>query len=740
MFGHNTLLEKINPVLDEYQKSIVGDEAKTDEYFSFFWFFKREELLAYYYSKISGYLEPVNPKYYTEYAMNEFVWSKDNTLTQLEKFFLYPKPEFKTSLELAFEYCRKKPESLPEFIHAIREKMLFDQTDERSGFLKQVTLFDLLIEKTLTNQPHYRAAFFELSLTFLAHQYQITKSVKQNAISFYQYPIPFTDIIKTFRQKIWGTFKKLTANHKEKVKQTLQKFSPGLREPDKNLWIYNLDFFLPILSPLLDPNNIEDIEFVQQFADRMKRLQIEDARVNGLAEQYSNQDYSFLKKFDWNYLKGKQDFEVENLDEFRRQKELQLRKDFVFTNITAADQLFRTIENILKINGGKGYALQQSLDIIVEENFIRNQKVGFEILQFLLTNYPPQMGVLPSVVHTIANSSPGNAKQLLNLLKNWDHQVKDFWLLTFFGILKNEFIDSFFTDELVNTINNLTTSCYLSFEDFEKYEVFEPAIIEKALRVYLNKNSVNNLRLTLSYHFFEKYTERLASHTDLLQQAYFMQESLDNQYDFGKAGLQQLIKFSLSFLKTYIDRHFPEGSVESKDLDSHLSFIWDLDLSYEILETVTDTVIQNSFNFGEHDLNIFYKNHTPERLERAKAFLNRYSETNINKEDRINAVVSVILHSIPDYFEDFLLQYLFRNPNVEEFKKIWWTGNGGIYSGDVIIGEVHAAAWQKVLEIIDKFPEQLPMLPIKAHIKSLISEEMKSAELERQRKFSNPKW
>jgi len=219
-----------------------------------------------------------------------------------------------------------------------------------------------------------------------------------------------------------------------------------------------------------------------------------------------------------------------------------------------------------------------------------------------------------------------------------------------------------------------------------------------------------------------------------------MQESLDNHYDFGKAGLQQLIKFSPSFLKTYIDRHFPEGSVESKDLDSHLSFIWDLDLSYEILETVTDTVIQNSFNFGEHDLNIFYKNLTPERLERAKAFLNRYSETNINKEDRINAVVSVILHSIPDYFEDFLLQYLSRNPNVEEFKKIWWTGNGGIYRGDVIIGEVHVAAWQKVLEIIDKFPEQLPMLPIKAHIKSLISEEMKSAELERQRKFSNPKW
>ncbi|MFZ2785075.1 MAG: hypothetical protein WAZ36_11825 [Sediminibacterium sp.] len=740
MFGHNEILEKINPVLDEYQQSIARDEEKTEEYFSFFWFFKRDEFLLYYYNKISKLLEPNNPEYFAENNMKDFRWSKDKTLSQLSKFFPYPIPEFKASLELAFEYCRKESEELPELINSIREKMLFDQSDEINGFYRQVTLFDLLTEKAIAGLPHYKAAFFELCLTFLAHQYQITKSVKDNTISFYQYPIPFNDTIKAFRKKIWDTLLNFSATEKETVKGILKKFSPGIREPDKTLWEYDLDFYLPILTPMLDPKDIEDVEFVQQFSDRMRRLKIEDGRIVALMGQFTNHEYEFIKKLDWNFYKGKQDFEVTNYEEFRKLKEKQLREDFKFDDLAGAAPLFRAVDNILRINGGKGHALQQSLDIIIEENFLRDQKVGFEILQSLLINYPPQLGVLTRAVLSISNSSPENARKLLSIFKAWNHSVKDFYLLTLFGVLKAEFIDRYFTHELLDAINNLSSSCYLSFEDFEKYEEFEPDIIEKILRIYLKKNTSGNLRLSISYNFFEKFAERLSSNIELLQQAYFAQESLDNHYDFGKAGLKEMIKISSPFLITYIEKHFPENSIESKDLDSSLSFVWELELSFETMEKVTDIVIKNSFNFGEHDLNIFYKNLTDESREKVKAFLLKYAEKNINDDSRINALVSVIIHSLPDYFENFLMQFLSHNNDVEAFKRIAWIGNGGVYSGDVVIGEINAAAWQKVLTVVDKFPEQLPMLPIKSYIKSVIGEEMKSAELERQRKFSNPKW
>lgn len=71
-------------------------------------------------------------------------------------------------------------------------------------------------------------------------------------------------------------------------------------------------------------------------------------------------------------------------------------------------------------------------------------------------------------------------------------------------------------------------------------------------------------------------------------------------------------------------------------------------------------------------------------------------------------------------------------------KKIWWRGNGGTYSGDVIIGEIHAKEWQNILSMVVKSKNQLGLIPIKTYIKKQIEYEFKRGEEERKRKFINP--
>lgn len=76
-----------------------------------------------------------------------------------------------------------------------------------------------------------------------------------------------------------------------------------------------------------------------------------------------------------------------------------------------------------------------------------------------------------------------------------------------------------------------------------------------------------------------------------------------------------------------------------------------------------------------------------------------------------------------------------------DFSKIWWRGNGGsVVSGDVNFGELEEADWMKVLNMVEKYPNHLDVLPIKAHVKQEIACAIKRAESERQRKFANPEW
>jgi len=204
-FGYDNVLKKINGTLDEYLYSIYSEEEKVLEFFSLFWFYKREETLDYFHQKIKKLPEPENPIYDSKYETNDFVWDRDKTLDFLANLFNQFTESFIPALELAFEYCRKKPESLPELIRRIREKLLFNDDDHRYDFRRQVELFNLLIRKFKDKQPHYVEAFFALAGTFLSHHYQITKGGRNHSITFYQYPLPFYEVTKDFRTSIWTT-------------------------------------------------------------------------------------------------------------------------------------------------------------------------------------------------------------------------------------------------------------------------------------------------------------------------------------------------------------------------------------------------------------------------------------------------------------------------------------------------------------------------------------------------------
>ncbi len=741
-FGYDNVLKKINGTLDEYLHSIYSEEQKVLEFFSLFWFYKREETLNYFHQKIKHFREPENPIYDSKYETNDFVWDRDKTLDFLADLFNHFTESFIPALELAFEYCRKKPESLPELIRRIREKLLFDDDDHRFDFQRQVELFNLLIAKFKDKQPHYVEAFFALAGTFLSHHYQITKGGRNHSITFYQYPLPFYEVTKDFRNSIWTTLFENFKIYPKEVLSVLKNFRPGYKDAIIEILEFDLSLLLPFIENNLDPTSFENIHFISDFVLMLNREKLADKSYQNLKTKFNSKDYEYFRKLDWNSLRGRQDYDFEKYEDFQKLKEQDVRTSFLFESETEFAALHKAISNSLSLGDNNTWGIDQSLNIISEENFLKNDELGFKLLESILANYPTGVNPLHKAIKVIVNKSPEWALRLWNLIKGWKHEYKFYWRLSFFDYLPNELASEFYKSELLETINSIDVGCYLQFESFEKFIAIDKDIILNILQVIVSKIEKQNLRINLSFHFFEKYSTMLSDNFPLLTQAYIQQEQkVRNHFDLNHAGLKSLLQINSKFLIEYITIFYTgKENLHNRNTHSQFPFVWDLDNCNELIEEATNLIIENSIYFGilEHPIIIFFHHLNEKQKEKAKLFLLNYISKYHSDQNKMNSVFDVLRHTMKEFFEEAFLHYLSLNTEMENFKKIWWRGNGGSYSGDVIIGEIHAKDWQNILAMVDKSKNQLDLIPIKTYIKKQIEYELKSGEEERKRKFIDP--
>jgi hypothetical protein len=270
----------------------------------------------------------------------------------------------------------------------------------------------------------------------------------------------------------------------------------------------------------------------------------------------------------------------------------------------------------------------------------------------------------------------------------------------------------------------------------------EKNIIEEILSIVYNKIEVQNLRINLSFHFFEKYSAMLADNFELLKNLYIQQEKkVSNHFDLQHAGLKALLQIKPTFLLEYIDS-FYTGKKNQHNRNTHtkLPFVWDMEQCNELVEQAALQMIENNHYYGilEHPIIIFFHHLNDEQKVKAKVFLLGFISDYHADEKKMNPIFDVLRLTLKEFFEEAFLHYLSLNTDIENFKKIWWRGNGGSYSGDVIIGEIHAKEWQNILEMVVKSENQLDLIPIKTYIKKQIEYELKNGEEERKRKFINP--
>lgn len=740
-FGYEQVCSQIGTSLSKYFESIKGDEQKELAFISLFWFYKREETLSYFYQRINALPLAVNPVYSTHYEQNDLVYNKDVVIGHLSDFFNYQTESFRPEIELAFAYCQKVPAALPELIRRLREKVVFEYEDERTDFSRQKELFDLLKLKVQNGQAAYPEAFFALAKTFLKQEFHITKGARNHSIAWYNYLLPTSDGIRSVRENIWQVLFSCYNIHPNEVTEVLEDFSPGIREVNTELLAFDLSYIIPFIETNLDKTLFRNIYLVQELIRWLNRLELPDRSYQQLKMSFTSEEYKLFHKLEWNRLRGKEEYEFDNNDEFERLKEEDLRQTFVFEEAEDFKPFLNAVIHSVNIKEHNEWSVIKSVDIIVEETFRGNQELGLALLKQLISGYPLGNHIPYKTIGSITNFSTEYAEKLWTLLEQSELAGKFFWQVAFFAQLPETLVNTEYADKFVIAVKSLSYNAMVEFGIVAKFLPARPNIIVEITGIIENKNEVEKMRIGIWYDFYEKYVSYFHADSQLLQKTYLQQDAINHHYDYGKNGLKTLLQIVPEFLLKYIEKFRSADHRDTENEHISLAFVWGI-LNDQVIENAIDYLIGDGAHLGilQHPVVIFFNQVNENQKDRTKSFLLEYITKNNANARKINIIVDVIRDTMGEFYETAFLHYLSINSDVEQFKSIDWNGSPGVMMGDVNWGELRAQRWQKTADMLAKFPDQFAAIPLKAYVKENIEYEYRHAESERKRKFIDPDW
>ncbi|WP_456867792.1 nSTAND3 domain-containing NTPase [Galbibacter sp. BG1] len=739
-FGYNNVFTKINPQFDKYIEAVRNSEEKLLKFLDLFWFSKPDETLSYFLSKINAIEEPLNPLYDTHYETNDFVHKKEQIIDYLSRFFVQETESFIPAIQLGFEFIRKKPEHLPEFIRRVRENLIFDEPDERYGFHRQAMFIDHLHENIQNGKIHYSVAFFALAESFLKHSHHMTKGARKNAISIYDYPIPATDEIRQIRTKIWETLFSLISNYRDNVVGTIQKYKPDYRERNPEI----LDFDLTLLVPFIK-KNFSPTSFVETFvvngliASLDRESKITNKEYLELKPMFNTQEYRDYRKLDWNRFRDKEEYEFDNWREYEEIKSKDLKENFTFESRVDFKLFLDTVDNYQSVKDSSHSQIENSLEVILSENFNKNTENGLYFLEeYLKKNY--SIRCLYRTIASVAKHSEQSALKFWNILEETKNKDSILWKIAFLDRLPSAFANDFYFDKLIETINSINGFMYLYIEQYDKFSKENCNAPKKVLESVHSKIKTESQQIRLSEYPFKEKLEIFENDYTLIKESYFQQYALAKSsvsFDYQLEGFANIYKNHQEFLFDFFENFYSNYNAYGSNENLNLSFIWDYPDRLNEIKKVIDFLVKRDLyiSLGGHSVSILFNDLNEVKLGIALNFIQNIIKENQGDRAYIEIIFDTIRTNMQSKHDELFLYFLSLNSDVEFFKSVDWMGNPGVQMGNVIWGELHAKRWEKVLNILNTSKEQLRYIPIKNFIKKRIQSEYNRAESERIRYF-----
>ncbi len=738
-FGYRNVRKKIRPILLSKLKSLQSEE-EVWAFFELFWFYLEDELLA-------AVVRKIESSTTTEfiYVLNEHLHiANDQFLKLLFNIVAYHHDErlIENSTTLSFEYTKHHPGAYSQLVKSITDHFSLDYEDEYDQYQKQKNLFDL-IERKLSVENFYRQVFFDIANKFLYFRFQQAKPLRGHKFSLYSYNLKENEAIVKFRASIWEILNGLFSMNPEKAFEVLHKYSQNRIDVDIPILQTDFKSIEGIIKKYFSTDRFDHAYVVQELCSWAKGLKIEDYPIKKYQQVFFTDKYKLFRIVDWNRLRNKEQHEYTLGEKYETVKEREIRRSFQFTSIEEYKS-FIDIYIEIKLFKKDSYELSNSLAIILDENIKNNPILSIDIFKKLvkdkrLKNFSPNLAIKTAATYVDDTSNKfwavikPNAK-----LKTWIDKVFNVtdgrlalldWQLQYLLSLPTVRIDKKKYRALISVIKSINSSHTLFLDGIEKYEDFQSGVIEKILGIINNINSKGAIKVALWYGFFDKLKHQLTN-IALLKQIYIQQDSIQRLFDYDGEGLLYILRKDPEFLFEYINS-FAEDDFGRRSSDYKcFQVVWELDSPEPIIKRVINHLIDHDkLGFNSDFLSSFFVNIKPDNLPKAHDFLVRYISEYFNNIKKVSIIFELIEDKLKHLFPQTFRTYLRLNSNLDDFKRIEWTGSGVvIHDGSSNMGDIKAAKWQHILELVIAEDLGISLIPITAWIKGQIELEKHSAD------------
>ena len=732
-FGYENVINKIKPTLSKYLETIINNEQRTFNFLSQFWFYLQDETLNFIYNKVDSLPPNDSIMYLVEYNTNSFAFNQNKIIELLGHFFRY-QHNLKDSIELAFEFVRKEPVHLPELIHKIRETLTFNYDDERTGFYRQKTLFDILIDGVTNRDILYSKAFYELSKTFLLFKFEQTEGGRNHSITIHHYSLPFNESIKKFRKRVWECINEYFSDEAFRL---LEDYSHSSLDVIKEIMEYDITFISSIIEQHLLPDSFIHCKYVQNQIRWCKKCKISFSSFNNLSKKYTNPLYELYLKINWDRCRDIELHEFDNYDEYKRQKEEELSEHFVFESIQEIEDFYNDFLSVIDLEKEEShrYCYDLSLDIIVDTTFNKDFKLGLYLLKLIIKDNP--IGYVPHKFFKEQLISEEKINYLwVTIQGSQYYNNKEKWEMSFYHNLPQGFVCKEYVPFVIKTVSCWDCSNYIYLDCLERFFDIEPTLLEKLLEIIVAKTEKGQDVFIHQSSFHNTCLKLLETNIELLKESYLRQALIQSYFDCRKNILFSILLKDPAFLITFTNYVYTSDMKNHKFGYDSMNLVWQIKNIEFILEGVFDIIDKlQPYYLNDDYCNSFFCNIPDEFKKRAEDFLVGYCVKNYNNSNKINIVVDITRNTFKELYDKIILLFISLTQDEDLFSNVHWCVCDGMYSGDTIIGDINVANWSHVMSVINQSKLGYKLIPIKNFVNTQIKYSLKSAEQERKRRF-----
>lgn len=733
-FGPERVMDTLLPDLKKHYENIKNDYDRTYKFLSIFWFYLKNETLSFLSKKIQENNYPDLANYIVEYEINAFSYKKNPIIELLGEFFNSNNESIKIAIELSIDYAKRNPKHLPEVIHKYVESLTFDREDEIYGFYRQNALIDILIDGLNKNDIVCAKIFFEVAKKLLKYRFNHFRGARNNSFYMYDYIVPNNKYTISFRKKIWDAVSNNYEQFSKEALSLLQDYSSVQLDVNKAIMKKDIAYISKIIEHKLNPEKFLDCQFVNNLIHWSKRCSIKNPLFKILAKKFTNPTYNFFVKIDWDRFKNREMFEFDDYEKYEKLKENEIRKSFRFKAKNELEDFYKKFVYLKDISKNDWNYLR-SLEIILDEN-AKDSDIYYDIFKLIVENNN-EINFYPRAFFFNHLKTAKTVDKLYSLINDNEFRGKSSWLFAFYDFLDENLVSQVYVDDLIKALKTEKEFNYIQFDKLEKFLSIMPNLFSEILKIVLDRNENENLSIQLWLDTFEKYFDHLKKNIVLLEKSYLQQEDIQNHFDYSGKSFIKILHADPNFLFEFIQAQYKDHDLKISSDTRNLCFVWEVKNIEKQLEQIFDFLLDKVYYFSsrDHFLNIFFRNIKLEYKERASDFLMNYCKKNYENNKAMEALVDISRHTMRDLYEPLILLYMRLTQDVDKFARISWRGNFTSASGDVILSDIEAADWRRILSIVEKSDLGIKILDIKLYINQRIDWCIERGNEERKRRF-----